>query len=125
MRSRYAAFSLGLGEYLVRTLATTHADYAVPRCQLVSELLRAHLEKRFAGLRILHASTAGHRGEVLFFARIYHRGANVSFAELSQFVREGEAWRYAEGEIIDPSRLPLDLQQLTREMLRTNADGGL
>ena len=120
MRSRYAAFALGLGEYLVHTLATSHADYALPRCQLVSELLRAHLEKRFVGLRILFSRSEGDCGEVLFFARTYHRGADVSFAELSQFVREGGAWRYAEGVTFQSLSLPRDLQKLTREVLRTD-----
>ena len=31
MRSRYAAFALGLGAYLVRTLATSHPDLGLPR----------------------------------------------------------------------------------------------
>ena len=34
MRSRYAAFALGLGEYLVRTLPSTHPDLEKPRDEL-------------------------------------------------------------------------------------------
>lgn len=91
MRSRYAAFALGLGDYLVKTLATTHPDRGRPWS--VAE------EQRFAGLRILSTSEDGDRGEVRFFAKIYLRGRDVSFTERSQFVREDGAWRYVSGEI--------------------------
>src|SRR5580692_1348054 len=41
MRSRYAAYSLGLGDYLVNTLAEAHPDRAVPHDQLARSLSRA------------------------------------------------------------------------------------
>lgn len=42
MRSRFAAFALGLGDYLVDTLAADHEDRAAaPREALVRELSRA------------------------------------------------------------------------------------
>ncbi len=53
MRSRYAAFALGLGEYLVKTLAATHPDLDLPRDDLVRTLSRAKERQRFNGLRIL------------------------------------------------------------------------
>jgi uncharacterized protein YchJ len=37
MRSRYAAFALGLGEYLADTLSNDHEDRAAPRAALVRE----------------------------------------------------------------------------------------
>ena len=114
MRSRFAAFALGLGEYLVNTLATTHPDRTLSRRDLVAQLSRAHEHQRFAGLRIIHTLGDEQRGEVLFFARIYVRGADQSFAELSQFVREGGAWRYAEGQVLKKEKLPADIATLTR-----------
>ena len=114
MRSRYAAFALGLGEYLARTLATTHKDLALPHPELVLQLSRTREHQRFAGLRILHTASNEQRGEVLFFARIYVRGADHSFAELSQFVREGDGWRYAEGQLLEKTKLPADVSALTR-----------
>jgi SEC-C motif-containing protein len=108
MRSRYAAFALGLGEYLVRTLASTHPDLGTPREELARALGRARAQQRFVGLRILSATTspAGDEGEVLFYARIFERGADRSFAERSTFVREADAWRYAAGEIVPKTELP-------------------
>jgi SEC-C motif-containing protein len=38
MRSRYAAFALGLGEYLVRTLSADHPDRALDAATLVRNL---------------------------------------------------------------------------------------
>jgi SEC-C motif-containing protein len=114
MRSRYAAYSLGLGDYLVNTLAETHPDRAVPHEQLARSLSRAREAQRFLGLRILDASTADDRGEVLFHARIFERGTDRSFAELSLFVREGPAWRYASGVLVPAERLPGDVRSLDR-----------
>ena len=58
MRSRFSAFALGLGPYLVDTLATTHPDRALPRAALARELSRVRITQRFTGLWILHATGA-------------------------------------------------------------------
>src|SRR5690606_30878397 len=71
MRSRYAAFALGVGEYLVDTLASDHEDRAAPRASLVRELSRVKDSQRFMGLEIRDAKTEGDRGEVTFHARIF------------------------------------------------------
>jgi SEC-C motif domain protein len=119
MRSRYAAFALGLGAYLVDTLAADHPDRGADEKVLVSELSSARQGQRFLGLRIVSAAEEGYRGEVLFVARIFARGVDRSFAELSEFVREGGpdtgAWRYAGGLLVDRASLPADLGELTRE----------
>lgn len=102
MRSRYAAFALGLGEYLVDTLASAHPDRDLPREALVTELSRAGDGQRFLGLRIVRADG----DEVLFDARIFERGQDRSFAELSTFVREDGRWRYASGRTVAREELP-------------------
>ena len=114
MRSRYAAFALGLGAYLVRTLAASHPDWALPRQELERSLSFAKQRQRYNGLRILETMSDGERGEVLFFARIFEGGQDRSFAELSDFVREGAGWRYAAGIALPKARLPEDLDGLTR-----------
>jgi SEC-C motif domain protein len=115
MRSRFAAYALGLGAYLVETLAKTHPDLNLPRDELVRTLSRVKERQRFTGLRILHHASEEKSGEVLFFARIFERGQDRSFAELSDFVREGEAWRYASGILLPRAALPADLDALTRD----------
>lgn len=98
MRSRYAAFALGLGEYLVDTLSSDHDDRAAPRATLVRELSRVKATQRFMGLEILSSSLDGDRGEVTFRAKIFEKGRDRSFTEHSHFVREDGEWRYAFGE---------------------------
>lgn len=100
MRSRYAAFALGLGEYLVRTLASHHPDRALPPGELARDLSRARQRQRFTGLRIVRTASSGDAGQVLFWARIFERGVDRSFGELSSFVREAGGWRYASGELV-------------------------
>ncbi len=121
MRSRFAAFAAGLGDYLVDTLTAAHGDRAAPREALVRALSRARETQRFVNLCIMHASAAesGRNGEVLFYARVFERGADRSFAELSQFVLEattrGPAWHYASGELVPASALPPQPESLTRD----------
>jgi hypothetical protein len=43
----------------------------------------------------------------LFLARIFERGVDRSFGELSTFVREAAGWRYASGELVPPEELGL------------------
>lgn len=110
MRSRFAAFALGLGAYLVDTLAREHPDLAEPREALTRELSRVRERQRFLGLQVVFTSEEGDEGEVLFFARIFEKGVDRSFAELSRFVREGGAWRYASGVLSPTADLPEDLR---------------
>lgn len=98
MRSRYAAFALGLGEYLVDTLSSDHDDRAAPRATLVRELSRVKETQRFMGLEIIDAKSDGDRGEVTFRAKIFEEGKDRSFTEHSHFVREDGEWKYAFGE---------------------------
>jgi SEC-C motif-containing protein len=76
---------------------------------------RSRDKRRFLDLCILHTSTEGDTGEVLFFARIFERGQDRSFAELSTFDREEGGWRYASGILVPRERLPADPTTLSRE----------
>jgi SEC-C motif-containing protein len=116
MRSRYAAFALGLGSYLVDTLAAEHPDRARPAAEVARELGRAHLTQRYMGLTIFPARP----DEVLFHARIFVQGRDHSFVELSSFVREAEGWRYASGELLPAKALGSALDGLTRDSFRTH-----
>lgn len=98
MRSRFSAFALGLGEYLVDTLSADHEDRATPRDVLVRALSRAKDTQRFLGLDILATGD----DTVTFRARIFEKGKDMSFEEESVFVREDGKWRYAHGTIRSP-----------------------
>ena len=115
MRSRFAAFALGLGDYLVATLAAGHEDRALPPEALARELGRVKDRQRFLDLHVAHAAADGDRGEVLFVARVFERGKDRSFAELSEFVREADgAWRYVRGDLLTAAELPCGAAELTR-----------
>jgi SEC-C motif-containing protein len=116
MRSRYSAYALGLGSYLVETLATNHADRGRPATELARELGRAHLTQRYMGLEIFPARP----DEVLFHARIFVKGRDHSFVELSSFVREAEGWRYAAGELLPATAVGDALPALTRDSFLTH-----
>ena len=117
MRSRWSAFAVGRGDWLFDTLASSHPDRAAPREAAVRELSRARERQRFMKLTILHASASRDEGEVLFVARIFEKGRDCSFAELSHFVREDGEWRYASGILVPSDRLPRDVTTLTRDDL--------
>ena len=123
MRSRFAAFALGLDAYLVRTLSMDHPDRAIPEPALLAQVARSREKRRFLDLCILHTSTEGDTGEVLFFARIFERGVDRSFAELSTFEREEGGWRYASGILAPREDLPADPTTLSREAFLALAAG--
>jgi len=99
MRSRFAAFALGLGDYLVDTLSASHEDRAHDRAVLAAALSRAKDTQRFLGLEVRETRSEADRGEVLFHARIFERGVDKSFTERSAFAKENGFWRYVSGEI--------------------------
>jgi SEC-C motif-containing protein len=99
MRSRYAAYALGLGAYLIETLTGDHPDREIEPAALTRELGRMKDRQRFLGLRIERAVEEGDTAEVLFHARIFERGEDRSFSELSSFEREDGGWRYAGGVV--------------------------
>ncbi len=110
MRSRYAGFALGLGEYLLSTLSRTHPDHAGVGA---GELGSSRKDQRFMDLCILHESETDDVAQVLFYARLFERGVDQSFVELSDFVREGGAWRYQSGTLVPAGEVGSDPRQLT------------
>lgn len=117
MRSRYAAFAVGRGDYLIATLADEHADRKGDTKAIANELGSAKDRQRFLGLTIPHTTEDGDHGQVLFYARIFERGQDRSFVELSTFVKQHGEWRYASGKLVPASGIPGDPRTLTREQL--------
>ena len=112
MRSRYAAFALGEAEYLVRTLAEGNPDQALPRADLLRSLRGARSRLRYPSLAILDERRTGRTAEVLFAAGIVEGGQDRSFVELSDFERDGEAWRYLSGILVPHRELGRDPEGL-------------
>jgi SEC-C motif domain protein len=97
MRSRYAAYALGLVDYVIDT-----TDPDGPRWEPDAAAWRASTEAfcrgtRFEGLRILGAGDDGDRGWVHFRAILSRGRQDVSFEERSTFVRRDGRWLYHDG----------------------------
>lgn len=95
MRSRYVAFVLGLGDYLVGT--TTRP----PREGEAAELSAWGRSVGWTGLEVRATEAGGSSdatGTVHFIARFVEKGRWVRLEERSRFVRVEGAWRYVEGQ---------------------------
>ena len=87
MRSRYSAYVLCLGEYL---LATWHPSTAPGELDLSPV--------KWLGLEVRHAEQTVDAGVVEFVARYKVNGKAERIHEVSRFVREGGRWLYVDGE---------------------------
>ena len=95
MRSRYAAYVLGLGDYL---LATWHPS---TRPRHLSLDANSEYHTTWLGLKIKdHAITGSDTAVVEFIARFREGGGSASrLHERSRFVRENGKWYYLDGEV--------------------------
>jgi SEC-C motif-containing protein len=99
MRSRYAAFALKKVDYLWQTLHPHHEDRGRPREAVLAALRDACSTHRYLGLNVLASDGPDAAGiaRVLFAARVFRAGRDLSFIELSQFARDDTGWRYLAG----------------------------
>lgn len=115
MRSRFAAFVLKDADYLVRTMHADHEDRALPAVEIVRRFRTSATEFKYMGLQILDRRDADEDGvaRVLFLARVFEKGRERSFVELSDFARDTVGWRYLSGKTIAVARMEGDPQALT------------
>jgi SEC-C motif-containing protein len=111
VRSRFSAFALKDINYLWRTLHPAHPDRARPQAEVLADLRESSSTVRYRGLQIIEerpAPSPDEPSQVLFLARIFVKGVDRSFIELSDFLPdEGEAWGYAGGVGVSASGVPL------------------
>ncbi|WP_437677659.1 YchJ family protein [Sorangium sp. So ce131] len=113
MRSRYAAFAVGDAAYLWNTLHMGHTDRGRDRDEVVRELKATIHQHRYRGLKILDSRESGSTASVLFLAKIFEEGADRSFVELSDFLHDGEGWRYLHGVALPRARVGAAPEGLT------------
>ncbi|PSJ45778.1 hypothetical protein C7H85_10425 [Zobellella endophytica] len=99
MRSRYSAYRLGLGDYLVQSW---HPDTLGELD--AATLARSGLETDWLGLTIVFArgTAADKEGEVEFKVRYKEDGRVVLLHERSRFVRHEGPWVYHSGQFNPP-----------------------
>jgi SEC-C motif-containing protein len=99
VRARFSAFALGEADFLWRTLHPDHDDRERPRDEVLRELREASRTHRYLRLEILRSEDT----RVLFSVKVFAKGKDLSFQELSTFARAEGGWRYLVGE---PHALP-------------------
>ncbi len=95
MRSRYSAYALGLGDYLMQTW---HGSTCPESMDLSAEMRGG----KWIGLTVKASQETGHKAEVEFVARYKpHVGPARRLHERSRFVQEGGQWFYVDGDLYD------------------------
>jgi SEC-C motif domain protein len=91
MRSRYSAYVLGLGDYV---LATWHPSTRPPGLPTFDP------RQRWLGLDVRrHQADGEHHALVEFVARSKLGGRAARLHETSRFVREAGRWYYVDGDV--------------------------
>jgi SEC-C motif-containing protein len=106
MRSRFSAFASKQPAYLWRTLHADHEDRARSEVDVLRDLRSACATNRYLGLRVLEMWPPDDAGvaRVLFAARVFRKGTDISFTERSEFLHDGTGWRYLRGEPVPLER---------------------
>lgn len=108
MRSRFSAYARKEAAYVYRTLHPEHEDRKRPETEVMREIRDATSSLKFMRLTVLDRETPDEQGiaRVLFLARVFEKGQNRTFVELSDFKHDGVGWRYLRGKQLAAARLP-------------------
>jgi SEC-C motif domain protein len=117
MRARFAAFAKRDFAYVWKTLHADHAEKrGGDRDAWLEEIREGTKQLRYKKLRVLDVS-AGPDVEgfhhVLFHVLVMRNRRDVSFAEDSRFLHDGEGWRYVDGTLAPNRDLPKPIEKLT------------
>lgn len=96
MRSRYAAYALGLVEYVIDTTDPAGSKYKKPRDAWARELIAWCESTQFLGLEILSAS----QNTVTFKVNLVQKGKPSPYIERSVFTQPHGRWLYFDGVMV-------------------------
>ena len=99
MRSRYAAYALGLAEYLIKTTHPQSPHIVEDQKQWLNQILVFSRTVSFDGLEILKTEQLGSESFVTFVAYLSKDGADLTFTERSRFIHDGNVLKYLDGTI--------------------------
>jgi SEC-C motif domain protein len=100
MRSRFSAFATSQVDYLVRTIHPDHDERKLPDDVLRPMIQASCRAYRYTGLEVEATSSEGDHGSVTFFAKVFEKGVDHSFREVSTFGRTADGWRYLSGQTV-------------------------
>lgn len=99
MRSRYAAYALGLADYIIETTHPESPHYVSDKKQWLYQIRAFSQQVSFDGLEILETQNLELEGFVTFVAHLSKDGVDLTFTEKSRFLKDGDTWMYREGKI--------------------------
>jgi len=94
MRSRYAAYSLQLVDYIIQTTHPSNELFKKTEKEMRKNILEFSQNTSFIGLEILDFQDGEKEAFVTFKALLAQKGHDVSFQEKSRFLRENGRWLY-------------------------------
>lgn len=97
MRSRYAAYALGLVDYVLDTTAPDGPQAKPDRATWAAEVGEFARTTKFVGLEVQGSGERDDTGWVRFRAVLTRGGRDASFAEKSAFVKKDGRWLYVSG----------------------------
>lgn len=94
MRSRFAAYALGLTDYLIQTTHPDNPAYSSNKLKWKEEILLFCHSTQFEGLEIVEFNEGLQEAYVTFNAYLSQNGINGSFREKSKFLKINGSWFY-------------------------------
>lgn len=94
MRSRYAAYALGLADYIIQTTHPENSSYSLDFSKWKREILQFSQNTEFVGLKILEFVDGEQVASVTFTAYLKQQGDDATFTEKSYFKKVKERWLY-------------------------------
>lgn len=99
MRSRYAAYALGLADYIIDTTHSEHPAFTGDRQKWKESIESFSHATKFDHLTINEFVDGAATATVTFTAHLRQAGNDASFGEKSLFVKENGRWLYKSGEV--------------------------
>jgi SEC-C motif-containing protein len=99
MRSRFAAYALGLADYIIDTTHSEHPEFSKERAKWKESIESFSRATNFDHLTIEEFVDGDETATVTFTAHLRQGGSDATFCEKSFFVKENNRWFYKAGEI--------------------------
>ena len=99
MRSRYAAYALGLADYIIDTTDRKSRIYERDLKAWKAGILAFSASTQFMGLETRPITASETDAVVQFKATLRQHGQDASFTETSRFVNRNGRWLYCGGEV--------------------------